>query len=177
MQCEYCGATLKPGAKVCDQCGADVASAKHPAAPAAPAYEEPIPEAFPYVDPSAQPAETPVETPAAAPEPAADTPATFADIASAAEKAASININPTPVLAIASLVLGVFSLCASFFALCGAPISIVGIILGALALKKSSPQRGLAIGGIVLNSVGLLLAVLFTVLVGVMGYFANLPGK
>ena len=177
MQCEYCGATLKPGAKVCDQCGADVASARPPAAQAAPAYEEPIPEAFPYVDPSAQPAETPAEAPASAPEPLAYAPATFADIAAAAETAASINPNPAPVLAIASLVLGVFSLCAAFFALCGAPVSIIGIILGILGLKKSPTQRGLAIGGIVLNGVGLLLAVLFTVLIGAMGFISSSPGN
>ena len=174
MQCEYCGATLKPGAKVCQQCGADVAHAKPPTTFVS---EEPIPEAFPYADPSAQPVEPPIEAPSSVPEPAAYTPATFADIAAAAEKAASINPNPAPVLAIASLVLGVFSLCASFFALCGTPVSIVGIVLGALALKKSPAQRGLAIGGIVLNGVGLLLAVLFTVLIGAMGFISSTSGN
>jgi hypothetical protein len=174
MQCAFCGATLKPGSKVCDACGAEVAPANPPNASVS---EEPIPEAFPYADPSAQPVETPVEASASISEPPAYTPATFADIAVAAEKAASINPNPTPVLAIVSLVLGVISLCASFFALCGAPISIIGIILGILSLRKPSPQRGLAIGGIVLNSIGLLLAILFTILIGAMGFISSSSGN
>jgi hypothetical protein len=97
MQCEYCGATLKPGAKVCEACGAEVAPVRPPAAPVS---EDPIPDPFPYVDPAAQPVETPEEAPAPEPEPLAYAPATFADIAAAAEKAASINPNPTSVLAI-----------------------------------------------------------------------------
>jgi hypothetical protein len=174
MQCEYCGATLKPGAKACPQCGADVA---HPKPPTSFVSEEPIPEAFPYVDPSAQPVEPLVEPPASVPEPAVYTPATFSDIAVAAEKASMVNPNPTPVLAIASLILGVFSLCGAFFALCGTPISIIGIILGIMGLKKSPAQRGLAIGGIVLNGVGLFLAVLFTVLIGAMGFISSSSGN
>jgi len=169
MQCAYCGATLKPGSKVCEACGAEVTPANPPSANVP---EDPIPEAFPNVDPSAQPVEPPVAEPAS--EPAAYTPATFADIAAAAEKSAPININAPPVMAIVSLIMGVFSLCTSLFALCGAPISIIGLILGVLSLKKSPTQRGLAIGGIVTSGVGLFLAVIFTI---VYFYFSTQPGN
>jgi hypothetical protein len=170
MQCAYCGATLKPGAKECSQCGAEVAPARPPGAPGASAAEDAIPEAFPYADPSQA-----VEAPLTTPEPEAVTPAppSFADIPLAA-------VNPAPadnlsMLAIASLVLGVFSLCTSFFALCGAPVSIVGLILGAISLKSS--RRGIAVSGIVLNGAGLLLAVIFTILIGVMGFFSSRSGN
>ncbi len=170
MQCAFCGATLKPGSKFCEQCGAEVAPANPPAAFVS---EDPIPEAFPYIDPSAQPVEPPVTEPVA--EAVRPAPATFADIAVAAAQPTPAN-NPS-MLAIASLVLGVLSLCASFFALCGAVVPVIGIILGIISLKKPLASRGLAIGGIILNGAGLLMAVLFTVLIGAMGYFANLPGN
>ena len=170
MQCAYCGATLKPGSKVCDACGAEVAPANPPTAHIS---ENPIPEAFPYVDPSAQPVEPPVETHTSEPEPVAYNPATFADIAAAAEKAVPAN-NPSW-LAIASLFLGIFSLCGSFFALCGAIVPVIGIILGVISLKSSN--RGLAVSGIVLNGIGLFLAILFTILMGVMGFFSARSGN
>jgi hypothetical protein len=158
MQCAYCGAALKPGSKVCEACGAEVAPANPPGANVS---EDPIPEAFPYVDPAAQGVEPPVEAPAS--EGAAYTPATFAEIAAAAEKAPPIITNPPPVMAIISLVLGILSLCGSFALWCGAPMSIIGMILGFLSLKKSSTPRGLAIGGIATSAVGLILAVLITI--------------
>jgi hypothetical protein len=166
MQCAFCGATLHPGSKTCSQCGAEVAGANPPVASIP--QEEPIPEAFPYVDPS-----QPVEPPAAAPEPepAPYAPATFADIAAAADKA-------TPVtsfsgLAIASLVLGVLSLCSVFFGLCGAPIPIIGLVLGILSLRKTPILRNLAIGGIALNGVGLLLAIVYSIAILAMGVLSS----
>jgi len=65
-------------------------------------------------------------------------------------------------LAIASLVLGILSLCASVAWWCGGPISIVGLVLGALGLKTSG--KGMAIAGMVLSVIGLLLVVIFRVL-------------
>ena len=65
-------------------------------------------------------------------------------------------------LAIASLVLGILSLCASAAWWCGGPISIVGLVLGALGLKTSG--KGMAIAGMVLSVIGLLLVVIFRVL-------------
>lgn len=168
MQCEYCGATLKPGAKVCDACGAEVAPAKPQAAPVS---EDPIPEAFPFVDPSAQHVELPATEPIA--EAATPAPVSFADIPIAAP--GLIAANNQSWLAIASLILGIFSLCDSFFALCGAIVPVIGIILGVISLKSS--RRGLAVSGIVLNGVGLCLAVLFTVLIGVMGFFSSRSGN
>ena len=59
-------------------------------------------------------------------------------------------------LAIGSLVLGILSLCAWFIPLCGLPVSVVGIILGALSLGSS--RRGMAIAGLILAGLGLLLS-------------------
>jgi len=58
-------------------------------------------------------------------------------------------------LAIGSLILGIASLCAWFFPLCGFPVSVVGIILGALSLGSS--RKGMAIAGLILAGLGLLL--------------------
>ena len=73
---------------------------------------------------------------------------------------------PTPKggkgLAIASLVLGILSLCASVAWWCGGPLSIVGLVLGALGVKSSG--RGMAIAGIILSAVGLILLVIFRVI-------------
>jgi hypothetical protein len=78
-------------------------------------------------------------------------------------------------LAIGSLILGVASLCAWFFPICGFPVSIVGIILGALSLGSS--RRGIAIAGLILAIVGLLLSLAnaaFGAIVGLSGDFSNL---
>lgn len=65
-------------------------------------------------------------------------------------------------MAIASLVLGILSLCASAAWWCGGPISIVGLVLGALGVK--SQGKGMAIAGIVLSAIGLVLLVLFRII-------------
>lgn len=57
-------------------------------------------------------------------------------------------------LAIASLVIGVLNLCAWIIPLCGCPLSVIGIVLGAVSVNSS--QRTLAIVGIVLCGLGLL---------------------
>jgi hypothetical protein len=168
MQCAYCGATLKPDEKVCSQCGAEVAPANPQAASI---LEEAIPEAFPYADPGAQTAEPSGPTTGA--EPVTPAPVSFADVAVAAANTAPGNNRS--VLAYASLMLGVLSLCSSFFALCGAIVPVIGIILGVISLK--SANRGVAVAGIVVNGLGLLLAIIFTILIGVMGYFSSLQGN
>jgi len=60
-------------------------------------------------------------------------------------------------MAIASLVIGVLNLCAWFLPICGFPMGIAGIVLGIFGMK-SPAQKTLAIVGIVLSSIGLLLA-------------------
>ncbi len=174
MQCAYCGATLKPDEKVCSQCGAKVAPA-NPQAASVP--EEAIPEAFPYADPGAQTAEpsepVTVDEPTTGAGPVTPAPVSFADVAVAAANTAPGNNRS--VLAYASLMLGVLSLCSSFFALCGAIVPVIGIILGVISLK--STNRGVAVAGIVINGLGLLLAVIFTILIGVMGFFSSLNGN
>jgi hydrogenase/urease accessory protein HupE len=57
-------------------------------------------------------------------------------------------------MAYGSVGLGALNLCAWFIPLIGCPLSIVGLVLGILGIK--SPQRVLAIVGIVLCSLGLL---------------------
>lgn len=57
--------------------------------------------------------------------------------------------------AVAALVLGVVSLIAWCLPLCGAPVTVIGLVLGVRGLQSS--QRGIAIAGIALCSIGLLL--------------------
>lgn len=59
-------------------------------------------------------------------------------------------------MAIASLVLGVINLITCCIPCCGVPLSLIGLGLGIGGIN--SPQKTLAIIGIVLNSVALLMA-------------------
>lgn len=58
---------------------------------------------------------------------------------------------------IASLVLGLVGLLAWCFPLLGYPITIVGLILGTLGIKKGG--KGMAIAGIILCTITLLLTI------------------
>jgi hypothetical protein len=83
-------------------------------------------------------------------------------------------------LAIASLVLGILSLCASVTWWCGGPISVVGIILGALGIKSSG--RTMAIIGIVLSAIGFLSLLVFhfifpSIFRGLIPQLLKLPGQ
>ena len=62
-----------------------------------------------------------------------------------------------PGLAIASLVLGLTTLIAWCLPICGAPLAIAGIITGILGL--SSTNRGMAIAGRIIASLGLILSI------------------
>ena len=78
-------------------------------------------------------------------------------------------------LAIGALVLGIGSLCAWFVPLCGFPVSVVGIVLGALSLGSS--RRGMAIAGLILAGIGLMLSLAnaaFGAYMGISGGFPNL---
>lgn len=59
-------------------------------------------------------------------------------------------------LAIASIILGVISIPAAILTIFTIAIPIVGIVLGALSIKK---QRGLALAGLILSSIGLALSI------------------
>ena len=62
-------------------------------------------------------------------------------------------------MGIASMVLGIFSvvLCCLWFV---APItSVVGLILGIISLKKEDAGKGMAIAGIILSSIGFIIAI------------------
>ena len=59
---------------------------------------------------------------------------------------------------IASLVLGICSFIAWIFPLFGYPVTIVGIVMGALGMKKGG--KGMAIAGIVCSFIGFILTLL-----------------
>jgi len=54
--------------------------------------------------------------------------------------------------AVASLVLGIFGMIAFLLPILGVPVTVTGIILGALDLK--SPKREVALAGLILSSIG-----------------------
>ncbi|MHB0923603.1 MAG: DUF4190 domain-containing protein [Bellilinea sp.] len=60
-----------------------------------------------------------------------------------------------------SFILGLINLVAWCLPFCGGPLAIIGVILGVLGLK--APNRRLSIAGIVLNAIGLLLSIVFTI--------------
>jgi len=172
MKCSNCGADLKPDAKVCDFCGTPVLA--EAVSSAIPAPEDYIPPAFPYADDPLKQAEpAPVEpdtidfTPKTT-EPALDffpePPAVTTPPAAANDRSG---------FAIASLVIGVLNMCSWIIPFCGVIFVIIGLILGFMGLK--SKQRNMAIGGIVLNFIGLCAALAFLAFFGVT-WLATLPG-
>ena len=70
-------------------------------------------------------------------------------------------------LAITSLILGILSLCAAVGWFCGGPISIAGLVVGFLGLKRSG--KSMAVAGIVLSAFGLLLTIIFVIIGKVSG--------
>ncbi|KPL82937.1 hypothetical protein SE15_10950 [Thermanaerothrix daxensis] len=64
-------------------------------------------------------------------------------------------------MAVASLVLGLITLLAWCLPICGAPLAIAGIITGILGLNSTS--RGMAIAGLILSGLGLVLAIVNSV--------------
>jgi len=74
-------------------------------------------------------------------------------------------------MAIASLVLGLIGLVAWCCPLVGLPINITGLVLG--IKSKNSPNRGMAIAGIILCIIGLVL----TLINAVVGVYLNVTGQ
>lgn len=72
------------------------------------------------------------------------------------------NPNDHSGLAIAALVLGIVGVTSWLIPICGLPINILGVIFGAIGIKSS--KQGMAIAGLVLSSIGVLLAILNAVL-------------
>ena len=66
-------------------------------------------------------------------------------------------------MGIASMVLGIVGLFVSFLPFWGLPIPIIGLILGIVGVRSESPNRGMAIAGIVLCSISLVISILMTV--------------
>ncbi len=74
---------------------------------------------------------------------------------------------------IASLVLGICSFIAWLIPLFGYPVSIVGIVMGAMAMKKGGKK--MAIAGIICSSIGLLITLINSIagvimMMGMMNY-------
>lgn len=66
-------------------------------------------------------------------------------------------------LAVTSMVLGIVSLaffCIPYLAL---PVGIVGLILGIVSIKGHKDGKGMAIAGIIMSSVGIVIAVIFLI--------------
>ena len=74
---------------------------------------------------------------------------------------------------IASLVLGILSLVFWLIPLFGFPVSIVGLIMGILALRKHE-TRGMAIAGVVMCGIGLVLTVINSAIGAYMGVTGQL---
>lgn len=174
MKCTNCGAELKLDDTVCIFCGTPVLA--EAVSSAAPAPEEYIPPAFPYADEPLKQAEpAPVEpdtidfTPKDT-EPAPDffpePPAVTTPPAAAKDRSG---------FAIASLVIGVVNMCTWIIPFCGVTFVVIGLILGFMGLK--SRQRNMAIGGIVLNIIGLCAALAFIILFVVTMLLASAPGS
>jgi len=72
------------------------------------------------------------------------------------------NPNDHSGLAIAALVLGIVGVTSWLLPICGLPINILALIFGAIGIKSS--KQGMAITGLVLGSIGVLLAILNAVL-------------
>lgn len=79
------------------------------------------------------------------------------------------NQNETPAVSIASLVIGIVALLVCCFTPVLATIlSIAGLITGIIGLNKSKKEnyagRGLAIGGIICSSIGIILGIIFFIM-------------
>ena len=135
---------------------------EQPTQPNTPAPEPPMPAAQPTQPTLPQPAPTQTPPPSA--------PATYQQPTSLSPNATipqapppqpvPMQLNPIYTnnnkLAIASIVLGVISIPAAILTIFTIAIPIVGIVLGALSIKK---QRGLALTGLILSSIGLVLSI------------------
>lgn len=79
---------------------------------------------------------------------------------------------------VASLVLGIlsilFSCCFYYVAF---PCGLIGLILGAVAIKKNNAGKGLAIAGVVLSIISLALAVITIVMGGALLASLGLMGS
>ena len=74
-------------------------------------------------------------------------------------------------LSISSLVLGICGLIMWLLPILGLPVTIVGLILGIIAIRKG--ERGMAIAGVVLSSIGLLA----TLVNGAIGAYMGATGQ
>ncbi len=65
--------------------------------------------------------------------------------------------------ALFSAAAGLLSLCASLLPICGAGLAILGLITGWMGIKSENEK--IAIAGIILSVIGLLTAIIYTILV------------
>ena len=79
-------------------------------------------------------------------------------------------------MALASMVLGITGLVAWFLPALGTPVTITGLILGIIALRRPNQSRGMAVTGIITSSLGLAASIINGVL-GVLLPGDSLRGK
>ena len=83
--------------------------------------------------------------------------------------------------AVAGLLFGLFGLMGGWLCCCGPMFSILGIVFSSIGLSqiKHSPSRetgrGIAMTGLVLSILGLVVALIFSVLLGVMKMYGRSP--
>lgn len=79
--------------------------------------------------------------------------------------------NSSSGFAVASMVLGISGFVAWCLPLIGYPVTIVGLVLGIVALNKGTSGKGMAIAGVVMCSITLILTLLNSILGAVMNVF------
>lgn len=73
-------------------------------------------------------------------------------------------------LAIASMVLGIVGFVAWCLPIIGFPVTIVGLILGIIAITKGT--RGMAVAGVIMCSITLVITLINSVLGAIMGFMS-----
>jgi len=145
MTCKHCGAPLTEGAKFCVNCGNKIEEAV--VETVAESVNETVEEAADsYKEPERVEADVVEEAPKAE---------TYEEPASSVNTGSDSEQGPMG-YSIASLVCGILGLlccCCGFF---GIALSIAGIVLGIVSLKKNCEGKGMAIAGIVCGGIGAL---------------------
>lgn len=65
-------------------------------------------------------------------------------------------------MGIASMILGVIGFFTWLMPIWGLPIPIIGLVLGVAGMRLTAPNRGMAIAGVIMCSIGLLLSIMVT---------------
>ena len=154
MICKNCGSNVAEGFTYCTNCGAQMPAAQQPA------FD-------PYEDTGVLETEAPAPAPAPHTAPAVETPKPAYN--AAPQKTAE---DPGKGLGMAALILGIASI------VMGSPVaSVVGIILGSKAKKKSTEagyENSLAKIGVILSIVGIVVSIVGIIAGSALGCFSGI---